>query len=95
MERRGKANYCLIENDGSVCALGAIAVANGYSMAQWPWPSMEEYTTPLVRFIGVENGIAKWSNNNDAPTVIAGLRAVAATLRAKESVPVIVERVTA
>ncbi len=105
MERRGKAEGIRIDNGGRVCALGALQIATGergtrddnlYGYREAPRFVVE----PLAKFCRPDDGepysgIAGWSNTNDAPTVIAGMRAVAATLRAQERVAVAPETVAA
>ncbi len=84
MQRRGKAEGEYLADDGSLCAVGAMRCAmginpevgfDGDSQITPAWNAMSS-------FIG-GGSVADWNDDNDAPTVIAGLRAVAATLRAQ------------
>ena len=103
MERRGKAEAELTSPNGSICAIGALCLAVNEEM----WinrPFQREVRESLRTFIGDEyclvgdgenSQIWRWNDSSDAPTVIAGLRAVAATLRAQAAAEPISERVTA
>ncbi len=100
MERRGKATHGYCDAAGRVCVIGAIAAIHGIAidcgaMADWDSRCREtpEWRTKLMDAFG--GGVTIWSDANDAPTVIAGLRAVAATLRAQEQVAITPETVAA
>jgi len=89
MERRGKTREGYCDSRGRVCVIGAVAIIHGVPAnlpAICEWDNLSSLNaTPEWRSALIEafNGCIVWSDRNDAPTVIAGLRAVAATLRAQ------------
>lgn len=100
MQRRGKANGIRMNGSGQVCALGALQVANGVIPSGLNICNglPMEAANALGRFVSPGGNwycVAPWSNSNDAPTVIAGMRAVAATLRAQADTTPVVETVAA
>ena len=100
MQARGKACEAYIDGDGSVCVVGACALASGIpadsdEIAQW-WRSKFGDADPTSWVRRAFGNVTGWSDGNDAPTVIAGLRAVAAVERAKSRMlPVVTEQVPA
>jgi hypothetical protein len=78
MDLRGKAVGGLVDEKGGVCAVNAICleVANG--------PQVSIAYRALFRFCSPQT-VSQWSDTNDEATVIAGLRSVAISLRAKET----------
>lgn len=110
MQRRGKCEGTRMNESGQVCALGAMQVASGFIPRGLNiWDDWKEVRSDVINamspFLGTNKygalaAIADWSNGNDAPTVIAGLKAVAATLRAQspaqsQSAPALVTEVAA
>lgn len=85
MQERGQCKGLTSNHLGQVCAIGAINVASGHRPIYIEdSPPRRAIHNGLAALIGSYN-IPAWNDANDAPTVIAGLRAVAATLRAQES----------
>ncbi len=92
MERRGKAFGLYVDSDSSVCTIGAIAVAMGFVItvennADAANALHRDGCAALcaMRTITGPETVMSWSDANDAPTVIAGLRAVAASLKAQSA----------
>lgn len=91
MERRGKTEGDYTDARGGVCVYGALCCALGRAPNDDNSADIPKYAyKPIMEFIRTddEQAIANWSDDNDAPTVIAGLRAIAATLRAQQAAPV-------
>lgn len=68
---------------GRVCAIGALAYATD-DLAPELSRSLVSDWPAYIALKSLVGHVPDWSDKNDAPTVIAGLRAVAATLRAQE-----------
>lgn len=101
MQRRGKCAGDFSDDRGRVCAHGAIGLACGIPIGlvqcRWPSGAGQSATQALTAFVPPVpedcwlSAVAQWSDTNDAPTVIAGLRAVAATLRAQSAATPVAE----
>lgn len=95
METRGKCEGDYTNAYGSLCTFGAMNVVMGRKPRD-PGANISrdelQAIGALRRFCG-DQYPDHWSDTNDAPTVIAGLRAVAMTLRAQSESPALVMEV--
>ncbi len=92
MERRGKCEGAYMTQNAKVCAIGAMTIGAGNVLTPFEQNAAFDFVvnmhpalTALEAFLGPHTCTARWNDSNDAPTVIAGLRAVAATLRAQQA----------
>jgi hypothetical protein len=85
MQRRGKCEVQLVDDAGRVCAWGAISVAQGFE-PQYSRCPLAVFN--MLKLLAADHGgaVCAWSDSNDEPTVIAGLRAGAASLKAQARV---------
>lgn len=94
MDRLGKASHIREDYRGRVCALGAIYEAA--NLSRWSGehhPAIAAMASVLpTAGMGDDCTVALWSNTHTKATIVAGLKAQAAILKARESAeaPVVV-----